>query len=81
MHVTHIVAHLPFREGTGTACYYCALSLQQLGYHVTVYTPHPRMHEGRTQPNFYRLMHRWLTIENAFLTPDILSLPKTDVLH
>jgi glycosyltransferase involved in cell wall biosynthesis len=81
MRITHIVAHLPFREGTGTACYYSALALRELGYDATVYTPHPPMREGHEQPNFYRLMRSWLTIENAFLTPNILSIPKTDVLH
>jgi glycosyltransferase involved in cell wall biosynthesis len=81
MHVTHIVAHPPFREGTGTACYYNTRALQELGCGVTVYTPNCKSVNDGGRLDFYRFMPCWLAIENAFLTPDILAVEQTDILH
>jgi glycosyltransferase involved in cell wall biosynthesis len=81
IHVTHIVAHPPFREGTGTACYYNARALRALGCQVTVYAPGRGMRKDDEQLDFYHFMPCWLAVENAFLTPQILSLNRTDVLH
>jgi glycosyltransferase involved in cell wall biosynthesis len=81
MRVTHLVAHVPFREGTGTACYYNALGLRALGWDVTVHAPARNLRpEERALPG-YRFMRSWLSIENAFLTPDILSIRDTDIVH
>jgi glycosyltransferase involved in cell wall biosynthesis len=81
IHVTHVVAHPPFREGTGTACYYNARALHDLGCGVTVYAPRYKLRDGDRQLDFYRFMPCWLTVENAFLTPELLSIEKTDILH
>jgi glycosyltransferase involved in cell wall biosynthesis len=81
IHVTHVVAHPPFREGTGTACYYNARALRDLGCEVAVYAPKRKLRDSDRQLDFYHFMPCWLAVENAFLTPELLSLPKTDILH
>lgn len=81
MHATHLVAHPPFREGTGTACYYNALALRELGCSVTVYAPAWKLNQDERRLKGYRFMRCWLAIENAFLTPEILSIKGTDLLH
>jgi glycosyltransferase involved in cell wall biosynthesis len=80
MRVAHIVAHPPFCEGTGTACYYTALALQKLGCEVQVFAPQRTGFRAADLPG-YTLMPRWLTIENAFLTPAILGLGRVDLVH
>ena len=79
IHVTHVVAHPPYREGTGTACYYNARALRDLGCEVAVYVPKRKLRDSDRQLDFYRFMPCWLAVENAFLTPELLSLPKTDI--
>ena len=81
MRVTHIVAHPPFREGTGTVCYYNAVALRELGCDVTVYAPHWHLNPRDEQLDFYRYMPCWLAVGNAFLTPQILSIAQTDLVH
>jgi len=82
MHITHVVAHPPFREGTGTVCYYNVRALEDLGCNVRVYSTRPdgpRGLDGRTPE--YRWLRSWLSIGNAYLTPDLLGMEKTDVIH
>lgn len=81
MHITHVVAHPPFREGTGTACYYNALALQKLGCRVKICAPHLGRPDTRTFQVPYHFMRSYLSIGNAYLTPDILSIDKTDIIH
>lgn len=81
MRVAQIVAHPPFREGTGTAAYYYAEALRKLGCDVTVYAPDRVEGELRNDLVGYRLMPCWLAVENAFLTPEILRIRDADVLH
>jgi len=82
MRVIHVVAHPPFREGTGTACYYNALALQSLGCEVQVYAP--RLGDAGQTPlavPYYHFMRSYLSIGNAYLTPAILSMPRADIVH
>ena len=81
MHVTHVVAHPPFREGTGTVCYYNARALRDLGCEVIVYAPRWRLHGEEGQFEFYRFMPCWLAVGNAYLTPHLLALGPTDLVH
>ena len=81
MHVTLIVAHPPFREGTGTTCYYNALALRKLGCDVVVYAPRIRLSESEINIEFYRYMPTMLAIGNAYFTPEILRIRKTDLIH
>jgi glycosyltransferase involved in cell wall biosynthesis len=78
MRVTQIVAHPPFREGTGTVCYYNARALQDLGCQVRVYATG---YGQSSVPAFYRSMRSRLTIGNAFLTPELLEIGQTDIIH
>jgi glycosyltransferase involved in cell wall biosynthesis len=79
MRVTHIVAHPPFREGTGTVCYFNARALQDLGCDVRAYAT--RYGDVNAPPDFYRFMPSWLSIGNAYLTPALLNMEKADILH
>ena len=81
MRVAHVVAHPPFREGTGTACYYNAAALRELGCDVTVYAPNVRLRREDRALVDYRFMSTWLAVENAFLNPAILSIRDVDVVH
>lgn len=81
MHVTHVVAHPPFREGTGTVCYHNAHILRDLGCSVVVYATRRRLRESDKQLDFYHFMPCWFAVGNAFLTPRILSIGQTDILH
>ncbi len=83
MRVAHIVAHPPFREGTGTVAYYNACILQKMGCEVTVYAPKYNLRPSESALDFYEYLPSWLSIGNAFLTPQILSLKlKTfDIIH
>jgi glycosyltransferase involved in cell wall biosynthesis len=82
MRVTHIVAHSPFREGTGTTCYHNARALIDMGCEVSVYaTDQGSIEGGQEALDFYHFMRSWLSIGNAYLTPAILSIKKTDILH
>ncbi|WP_165360663.1 glycosyltransferase family 4 protein [Candidatus Chloroploca sp. Khr17] len=81
MHVTHIVAHPPYREGTGTACFYNAQALRALGCETTVYAPAWHLTDGDRQLNYYRFAPCWLKVEKAVLTPGLLTAGKTDIFH
>ncbi len=81
MRVIHVVAHPPFREGTGTACYYNALALQALGCAVTVYAPRIGRVEQVAPAIPYHFLRSYLSIGNAYLTPAILALPRADIVH
>ena len=81
MHVTHIVAFPPFRDGTGTVCYYNARALRELGCEVTVYAPRLALSADDERLDFYRFMPCWLAIGNAYLTPQLLSIERTDLVH
>jgi glycosyltransferase involved in cell wall biosynthesis len=81
MHVTHIVAHPPFREGTGTVCYYNARAVQELGCGVTVYAPRLHLDRSHERLEFYRFMPCWLAVGSAYLTPRILNIDSTDLVH
>lgn len=81
MRIAHLVAHPPFREGTGTACYYNAAALRDLGCDVTVYAPDFRLRREDRALDHYRYLRTWLRVENAFLTPGILTMQRADVAH
>ncbi len=81
MRVAHIVAHPPFREGTGTACYYNARALQALGCEVEVYAPRLPGVEQTALEVPYHFLRSYLSLGNAYLTPSILSIPPVDILH
>ncbi len=81
MRVAHIVAHPPFREGTGTACYYNARALQALGCEVEVYAPRLPGVEQTALEVPYHFLRSCLSLGNAYLTPAILSIPPVDILH
>jgi glycosyltransferase involved in cell wall biosynthesis len=82
MDVTHVVAHPPFLEGTGTVCYHDALALQSLGCSVRVYAPRLGVgHAGGLPMDCYRFLPSRLSIGNAYFTPGLLGMVKTDVLH
>jgi glycosyltransferase involved in cell wall biosynthesis len=81
MHVTHVVAFPPFREGTGTVCYYNAQALRELGCDVTVYAPRLDLSADVERLDFYRFIPCWLAIGNAYLTPQLLSIDRTDLVH
>lgn len=79
--IAHIVAHPPFREGTGTACYYNARALIDLGCKVTVFAPRMKNYQNSESLDFYRFLPCWLAIGNAYLTPHILDIQNVDILH
>ena len=82
MHITHIVAHPPFREGTGTACYYSARALEDLGCRISIYSTRQRdLNTGNMSMKNYHLLPSWLSIGNAYLTPGLLGMNKTDIFH
>lgn len=82
MIVNHVVAHPPFREGTGTVCYYNAAALQQLGCNVRVYaTRRKDIDNHQVLPDFYHLMPSWFSVGLAYLTPALLSMPDADIIH
>jgi glycosyltransferase involved in cell wall biosynthesis len=81
MRVAHVVAHPPFREGTGTAAYYNATALRELGCDVTVYAPARRLSRDERDLAGYRYMRTVMAIENAFLTPHLLRLREADIVH
>jgi glycosyltransferase involved in cell wall biosynthesis len=82
MKIHHIVAHPPFREGTGTVCYYNARALQELGCDVRVYAAkHGSFNPGSAPLDFYHFLPSWLSIGNAYLTPGLLGMQPADVFH
>lgn len=81
MHVIHVVAHPPFREGTGTACYYNAAVLQTLGCEVQIWAPRLGHIEPASLSVPYRFLRPYLSLGNAYLTPALLALPRVDLVH
>jgi hypothetical protein len=79
MHVTHIVAHPPFREGIGTVCFHNAMALRELGCNVTVYAPRIELSPEDERFGFYHFMPCWSAVGNAYLTPQLLSVDQTDL--
>jgi glycosyltransferase involved in cell wall biosynthesis len=79
--VAHIVAHPPFREGTGTVCYYNAQALRQHGCAVEIFVPGRPGLKPAAEPNGYRVLPTWLALENAFLNPALLTTGRFDLLH
>jgi len=80
--VNHVVAHPPFREGTGTVCYYNASALLQLGCQVRVYATQRKDIDSRQAlPDFYHSMPSWFSVGLAYLTPALLSMQDADIIH
>jgi phosphatidylinositol alpha-mannosyltransferase len=81
VHVIHIAANPPFVEGIGTLCYYNARALRELGCDVQVYASRTGLHVDESSLPHYHFMDSWLSIGQAYLTPDLLSLPRADIWH
>ncbi|MEN8240364.1 MAG: glycosyltransferase family 4 protein [Chloroflexota bacterium] len=81
MRVAHVVAHSPFNEGTGTVAYYYAKGLQDLGVDVEVFVPDKGVPQKDYDQSIYCYFHSFLSIQNAFLTPDLLKLSGFDLVH
>jgi len=83
MRIAHVTATFPpYHGGTGTVCYYSALSLARLGHKVTVLTaryppgdwPYPQEIAVRRLPAAFR-------VGNAPFLPGLLGLKGFDVIH
>lgn len=83
IHITHVVAHPPFREGIGTTCYYNVRSLIALGCQATIYAPRIGISSADQLHLDYSFMPVMLSLGNAYLTPHILAIPvkKTHLIH
>jgi phosphatidylinositol alpha-mannosyltransferase len=68
-------------EGIGTLCYYNARALRDLGCDVQVYASRKGLHVAESSLPHYHFMDSRFSIGQAYLTPDLLALPRADVWH
>lgn len=82
MRVAHIVAHPPFREGTGTAAYYYARAVRQQGIDAHLYVPDlPGKPPAAELDVPYHYMPCHFAVGNAYLTPHLPAITRPDILH
>ncbi len=82
MRVAHIVAHPPFREGTGTAAYYYVRAARQHGVDAHLYAPDlPGKPAADTLDIPVHYMPCHFSVGNAYLTPHLLAITPPDILH
>jgi len=82
MRINHVVAHPPFREGTGTVCYYNASALRALGQDVLVYAAHyDALRPAEQAADFYHWVPARRIIGHAYWTPALRNMRLAEIIH
>jgi len=83
MRIAHVTATFPpYYAGTGNVCYHMARCLSEMGHEVTVYTTRLGGEPPDAESGFaVERLRPVLRVGNAALLPDLLRLPRHDLVH